>query len=82
MAFILEAKAQQHKNRFKYGELYYLNYCKTVKEKGRTYYEVYKLQRSEEVPENDRELSFVCLKQDGTFVSSRLLHKVLTFDRR
>lgn len=71
-----KAKAQQHKNRFKYGELYYLNYCKTVKEKGRTYYEVYKLQRSEEVPEDYRELSFVCLKQDGAFVSTPAVEQI------
>ena len=64
------AKLEQHKNRFRYGELYHLNYCKTVKEKGRTYYEVYALQRSEDIPEDYKELSFVCLKPDGFFVSA------------
>ena len=59
-----KAKTEQHKNRFRYGELYHLNYCKTVKEKGRTYYEVYSLQRTQGTPEDDRELSFVCLKED------------------
>ena len=44
------AKAEQHKNRFRYGELYSLNYYSEVKEKDRTYYEVYSLPRSEEVP--------------------------------
>ncbi len=66
-----KVKTEQHKNRFLYGELYHLNYCKTVKEKGRTYYEVYSLQRTQETPENDRELSFVCLKEDGAFDSAR-----------
>lgn len=71
-----KAKTEQHKNRFKYGELYHLNYCKKVTEKGRTYYEVYKLQRSEEVPEDYRELSFVCLKQDGAFVSTPAVEQI------
>lgn len=31
-----EAKKEQHLNRFKYGELYSLNYCKEVQEKGRS----------------------------------------------
>ena len=47
------AKAEQHKNRFRYGELYSLNYYSEVKEKDRTYYEVYSLPRTEEVPEGD-----------------------------
>ena len=38
-----------------------------VKEKDRTYYEVYSLSRSEEVPEGYKELSFVCLRPDGAF---------------
>lgn len=71
-----KAKTEQHKNRFRYGELYHLNYCKTVKEKGRTYYEVYSLQRTQETPENDRELSFVCLKEDGAFVSASAVGQI------
>ena len=55
------------KNRFRYGELYHLNYYKEVKEKGRTYYEVYSLQRTEEVPEDYKEISFVCLRADGAY---------------
>ena len=55
-----KVKTEQHKNRFLYGELYHLNYCKTVKEKGRTYYEVYSLQRTQETPEND-----ISVKQTG-----------------
>ena len=40
---------------------------KGVKEKGRTYYEVYSLQRTEEVPEDYKEISFVCLRADGAY---------------
>ena len=61
------AKAEQHKNRFRYGELYSLNYYLEVKEKDRTYYEVYSLPRSEEIPDGYKELSFVCLRPDGAF---------------
>ncbi len=50
-AILKAAKAEQHKNRFRYGELYSLNYYLEVKEKDRTYYEVYSLPRSEEIPE-------------------------------
>lgn len=57
-------------------QLYHLNYCKTVKEKGRTYYEVYSLQRTQETPETDRELSFVCLKEDGAFVSASAVGQI------
>lgn len=66
-AILKTAKAEQHKNRFRYGELYSLNYYLEVKEKDRTYYEVYSLPRSEEVPEGYKELSFVCLRPDGAF---------------
>ena len=64
-----KAKTEQHKNRFKYGELYHLNYYKEVKEKGRTYYEVYSLPRTEEVPDGYKEISFVCLRPDGAYES-------------
>lgn len=37
---------------------------------GRFYYELYSLQRSEEVPENYKEIDFVCLRPDGCFESS------------
>jgi len=66
-AILKTAKTERHKNRFRYGELYSLNYYLEVKEKDRTYYEVYSLPRSEEVPEGYKELSFVCLRPDGTF---------------
>ena len=58
-AILRTAKTEQHKNRFKYGELYHLNYYKVIKEKDRSYYEVYSLPRTEQVPEGYKELSFV-----------------------
>ncbi len=71
LAVILKAaRTEQHKNRFKYGELYSLNYYKQVQEKGRSYYELYSLQRSEEVPKDYKEIDFVCLRPDGCFESS------------
>ena len=66
-AILRAARTEQRKNRFCYGELYYLNYYKEVKEKGRTYYEVYSLQRTEKVPEDYKEISFVCLRADGAY---------------
>ena len=64
-----KAKTEQHKNRFKYGDLYHLNYYKEVKEKDRTYYEVYSLPRTDEVPDGYKEISFVCLRPDGAYES-------------
>ncbi|MBQ3803302.1 MAG: site-specific integrase [Oscillospiraceae bacterium] len=64
------AKTEQRENRARYGELYSLNYYRQVQEKGRSYYEVYSLQQSEEVPEDYKEIDFVCLRQDGCFESS------------
>ena len=69
-AILKAAKAEQHKNRFRYGELYSLNYCKQVQEKGRSYYELYSLPQSEKVPEDCKELSFVCLRPDGCYESA------------
>lgn len=58
------------KNRLKYGNLYSLNYYKTVKEKDRTYYEVYALPMTEEKPEDYKEIGFVCTHADGVFEST------------
>ena len=63
------AKLEQHKNRFKYGELFCLNYYVEVKEKDRTYYEVYTLPRNEKIPDGYKEISFVCLRPDGAYES-------------
>ena len=68
-AILKTAKMEQHKNRLQYGTLYKLNYYKTVKDKGRNYYEVYSLPRSDKVPEDYKELSFVCLRPDGAYES-------------
>jgi integrase len=65
-AILRAARTEQRKNRFRYGELYHLNYYKEVK-KRRTYYEVYSLQRTAEVPEDYKEISFVCLRADGAY---------------
>ena len=70
------AKVEQHKNRFKYGELYHLNYYTAVKEKDRSYYEVYSLPRTAEVPEGYKELSFVCVRPDGMFESAGAVGQV------
>lgn len=64
-----QAKREQARNSLKYGALYRLNYCKEVKEKNRTYYEVYTLSRTEATPETDKYLSFVCLRPDGAIES-------------
>ena len=64
-----QAKREQARNSLKYGALYRLNYCKEVKEKNRTYYEVYMLPRTEATPEKDKYLSFVCLRPDGAIES-------------
>ena len=63
------AKLEQHKNRIRYGELYCLNYYCEVKEKDRTYYEVYTLPKTEKVPEGYKDISFVCLRPDGAYES-------------
>lgn len=68
-AILKAAKTEQHKNRFQYGELYHLNYYTEVKEKDRTYYEVYSLPRTEEIPTGYKEISFVCLRPDGAYES-------------
>lgn len=66
-AILRTAKTEQHKNRFRYGELYSRNYYKEVKEKDRTYYEVYSLPRTEEITDGCKEISFVCLRPDGAY---------------
>ena len=59
------ARKEQLKNRMQYGELYHTNYYKEVKEKSRVYYEYYCLDRTQEVPADYKEISFVCLRPDG-----------------
>ena len=68
------AKIEQHKNRFRYGELYTLNFYSEVKEKDRTYYEVYSLPRTEQAPEGYKEISFVCIRPDGAYEAVSYTH--------
>ena len=75
-ALLRKAKTEQSKNSLKYGPLYSLNYYKEVREKNRVYYEVYSLQRTEEVPEGYKELSMVCTRQDGAFESPATVSSV------
>ena len=75
-ALLRKAKTEQSKNSLKYGPLYSLNYYKEVREKNRIYYEVYSLPRTEEVPEGYKELSMVCVRQDGAFESPATVSSV------
>ena len=60
-AILREAKKEQMLNSIKYGPLYSQNYYRIVKEKNRTYYEVYSLPRTETPPEDTpRFLSSAC----------------------
>ena len=60
------ARKEQLKSRMQYGELYHKNYYREVKEKNRVYYEFYHLDGTESVPEDYKEISFVCLRPDGS----------------
>ena len=75
-AILKTAKTEQHKNRFRYGELYSLNYYLEVKEKDRTYYEVYSLPVSEHPPEGYQAISLVCVRQDGRYESPATVSNV------
>lgn len=68
-AILRAAKRTQQLNRFQYGELYRLNYYKPVKEKNRTYYEIYHLPRTQHPPEDYCEIDLVCARPDGSFES-------------
>lgn len=68
-AILRAAKKEQMLNSIKYGPLYQQNYYKTVKEKNRTYYEVYTLPRTENAPENYNLVSFVCIRPEGAYES-------------
>ena len=60
-----KAKKEQHKNRFQYGKLYQRNYYREVLEKNRVHYEYYHLDGTEDIPEDYKEIFFVCLREDG-----------------
>lgn len=65
-----KAKREQMVNNIQYGELYKQNYYKIVQEKSRTYYEVYTLQRGDNIPAAYTAIAFVCLRSDGAYESA------------
>ncbi|MBQ7246021.1 MAG: site-specific integrase, partial [Firmicutes bacterium] len=64
-AILKEAKMEQMKNRMKYGVLYRRNYYREVSEKERIYYELYTLSGEDVIPDDYKEIDFVCLRDDG-----------------
>ena len=58
-------RKEQLKSRMQYGEFYHRNFYKEVQDKNRVYYEYYHLDRTEEIPADYKEISFVCLRPDG-----------------
>ena len=68
-AILREAKKEQLVNSLKYGPLYIQNFYKQVKEKNRTYYEVYSLARTAEAPEDYTPITFVCQRPEGAYVT-------------
>ena len=70
------AQKEQMKNSLEYGPLYYQNYYRIVKDKNRTYYEVYKAPRTEIIPEEFKPVSFVCLRPEGAFESPSTVSSV------
>ena len=55
----------QLKSRMEYGGIYHCNYYKEVQDKNRVYYEYYHLNGTQEIPADDKEISFVYLRPDG-----------------
>ena len=64
-AILKESKMEQMKNRMKYGVLYRRNYYREVSEKDRIYYELYTLSGEDDIPDDYKEIDFVCLRDDG-----------------
>ena len=81
-ALIREAKKEQMLNSIKYGPLYSQNYYRIVKEKNRTYYEVYSLPRTETPPEDYTQVSFVCLRPDGAYEAPATVSSVCRYSRK
>lgn len=71
-----KAKREQMLESLQCGELYRQNYYKTVKVKNRTYYEVYTLQRDEDIPSDYMNIPFVCLRHDGAYESAATVSSV------
>ena len=68
-----KAKKEQLKQRLQYGELYKRNYYKEVKEKNRIHYELYSSDGTQEVPEDYKEISLVCVRKDGMYLGTDAL---------
>lgn len=81
-AILREAKKEQMLNSIKYGPLYSQNYYRIIKEKNRTYYEVYSLPRTETPPEDYTQVSFVCLRPDGAYEAPATVSSVCRYSRK
>lgn len=81
-AILRAAKKEQMLNSIKYGPLYRQNYYRIVKEKNRTYYEVYTLPRTEQAPEDYNLISFVCLRPEGAYESPATVSSVCRTSRK
>lgn len=66
----------ESRHHFQCGEMYFRNYYRKVTEKGRTHYDLYFLQSTEEIPDDYEELSLACLRQDGFFEASTTLSNI------
>lgn len=62
--------------------LYSQNYYRIVKEKNRTYYEVYSLPRTETPPEDYTQVSFVYLRPDGAYEAPATVSSVCRYSRK
>ena len=67
-AILKKAQMEQKKNRLKYGSLYKTNQFVEVTEKNRTYYDLYSFGINDPIPDGYREISFVCTKEDGSYL--------------
>ena len=63
-----EAKKLRKQAEKEYGPLYHNCYYKEVREKNRTYYDYYTMDRTVEVPEGYHEIDFICRRSDGTLM--------------
>ncbi|HBZ03565.1 MAG TPA: site-specific integrase [Lachnospiraceae bacterium] len=72
-AILKKAQKEQKKNRLKYGALYKTNQFMEVIDKNRTYYDLYSFVVNDTIPEGYREISFVCTKEDGSYLPTGCL---------
>ena len=79
---MIDQALEQMLNSIKYGPLYSQNYYRIVKEKNRTYYEVYSLPRTETPPEDYTQVSFVCLRPDGAYEAPATVSSVCRYSRK